>query len=128
MIKSIKGIFNEETEVIDTVDLENAELDIVDESFKIEGNETTKTMGKRSVVKVYQPVTKSVTLSIIDAMKKGELCIVNLEKVSEEEAKIIYSTLSGSIYSLDGEMKLIEQKILLCAPKNFIIDTDVSEQ
>ena len=128
MIKSIKGIFNEETEVIDTVDLENAELDIVDESFKIEGNETSRTMSKRSVVKVYQPVTKSVTLSIIDAMKKGELCIVNLEKVSEEEAKIIYSTLSGSIYSLDGEMRLIEQKILLCAPKNFIIDGDVSEQ
>ena len=128
MLNSIKGIFNEETEVIDTVDLENADLDIVDDSFKIEGNGTAKTMGKRSVVKVYQPVTKSVTLSIIDAMKKGELCIVNLEKVSEEEAKIIYSTLSGSIYSLDGEMKLIEQKILLCAPKNFIIDTDVSEQ
>ncbi len=126
MLKAIKGIFNEETEIMETMDL-TEKMNGIDESFKIDNATSAKNIGQRSVVKVYQPVTKTVTLSIIDAIKKGELCIVNLDKVSDEEAKIIYSTLSGSIYSLDGVMKLIEQKILLCAPRNFIIDGDVKE-
>lgn len=125
MRKKFKELFSDDTEVIKTQDLDA--IDELDETFNIPNQEISKKKNTKSIVKVYQPVTKSVTLSIIDSIKKGELCIINLEKVSDEEAKIIYSTLSGSIYSLDGIIKMIDQKILLCAPRNFIIDGDVAE-
>ena len=126
MIKGIKGLFSDETEVFETQELDQIENEM-DESFKIENQSVQKTTGNRSVVKIYQPVTKSVTMSIIESIKRGELCIINLEKISDEEARIIYATLSGSIFSLDGNIKMIESKILMCAPKNFIIDGDVTE-
>ena len=128
MIKGIKGLFTDETEVFETQELDQIEQDMdMDDSFKIEQPSQQRSQMNRAVVKIYQPVTKSVTMSIIESIKRGELCIVNLEKISEEEAKIIYATLSGSIFSLDGNIKMIESKILMCAPKNFIIDGDVTE-
>ncbi len=125
MIESLKSIFKEETEFIETQELEEIEADI-DDSFKVDVNQSKQRTNK-SIVKVFEPVTKSATSTIIDSIKRGELCIVNFSKVSEEEAKVIYSTLSGSIYSLDGVLKMIDSQIMLCAPKNFLIDGDLSE-
>jgi|688.fasta_scaffold974749_2 FtsZ-interacting cell division protein YlmF len=127
MIKGIKGLFSDETEVIETQELAQFEDNDIDDSFKIVTKGTEKGMSSKAVVKIYQPVTKSVTMSIIESIKRGELCIVNLEKISDEEARIIYATLSGSIFSLDGNIKMIESKILMCAPRNFVIDGDVTE-
>lgn len=123
MLKGIKNIFNEETDVIDTQELER-----VDSSFDVEEikTATANTKGK-SVVKIYEPVTKTSTGTIIDAIKRGELCIVSFNKVSEEEARSIYATLSGSMYSLDGELRQIDDNIILCAPVNFLIDSELAD-
>lgn len=123
MLKGIKNIFNEETEILDTQELEE-----VDSSFDVDEIQSTikKNKGK-SIVKIYEPVTKTSTGTIIDAIKRGELCIVNFNKVSEEEARSIYATLSGSMYSLDGELKQIDDNIIICAPINFLVDGELSD-
>ena len=120
MLKNIKNMFNEETEEFDT-----QELSEMDESFEVEEINATKQKGK-SVVKIYEPVTKTATSTIIDSIKKGELCIVNFNKVSEEEARNIYATLSGSLYSLEGQLKQIDDNIIICSPRNFLVDGELS--
>lgn len=123
MLKNIKGIFSEETEILETTELDSTQE--LDESFSID--ESNKKRSNKAIVKVYEPVTKSVSSTIIDSIKRGELCIVNFSKVSEEEARVIYSTLSGSVYSLDGVLKMVSNDIMVCAPKNFLIDGDATE-
>ncbi len=121
----ITEFFKEETIEIDQADfkLEDEKQDeAFDETFDISVAEKEKKAISRNVVRVYQPVSKSVVSTIIDSIKRNELVIVNLSKVSEEEAKYIYSTLSGSIYSLDGELKMIDQDVMLCAPRKFVVD------
>lgn len=118
MLKGIKNIFNEDTEYIETQELEQIETS--DPAFDID--EVVNTSKSRSIVKIYEPVSKSITSTIIDSIKVGELCVVNFAKVSDEEAKQIYATLSGSVYSLDGILKQISTDIVICAPKNFLVD------
>ncbi len=123
MLKGIKNIFNEETEIIDTQDLANE----MDESFEVEEIVTPVSGKGKSIVKIFEPVTKTTTSTIIDCIKRGELCLVNLGKVSEEEARNIYATLSGSLYSLEGQLKQIDENIFICSPANFLIDSEISE-
>lgn len=123
MLKGIKNIFNEETEVLDTQELEE-----VDASFDVDEIQSMSAKSKgKSVIKIYEPVTKTSTGTIIDSIKRGELCVVNFNKVSEEEARSIYATLSGSMYSLDGELKQIDDNIIICAPLNFLVDGELSD-
>lgn len=128
MLGKLTDLFKEET-----VTIENAEVNetfddvVIDESFKIEEKETSIPVINRNVVRVYHPVSKNNTSAIINALKRGDLVIVNLSKVAEEEARYIYATLSGSIFSLDGELKMLDSNVMLCAPKQYIVDGDDSQ-
>lgn len=129
MINSLKNLFTDETEYIETDELDEMTKDEeqVDETFKVDSSSNKVNQSSKGIVKVFEPVSKTATSTIIDSIKRGELCIVNLAKVSEEEASVIYSTLSGSIYSLDGVLKMVDQRIMLCSPKNYLVDGDLTE-
>lgn len=122
MIKNLKSIFNEETEFLDT-----QEINEVDESFDVEEIKTPVNHKGKSIIKIYEPVTKTSTSTIIDSIKRGEFCIVNFSKVSEDEARNIYATLSGSLYSLEGQLRQIDDNIIVCSPKNFLIDGELTD-
>ncbi|MFV0288033.1 MAG: cell division protein SepF [Mycoplasmatales bacterium] len=122
MIKNLKNIFSEETEILDT-----QEINEMDESFDVEEISKPVNSKGKSIVKIYEPVTKTSTSTIIDSIKRGEFCIVNFSKVSEDEARNIYATLSGSLYSLEGQLKQINDNIIVCSPSNFLIDGELSD-
>ena len=105
---------NDETEIASGFDVD---------TFKVE---KTSMSTNKAVVKLFNPVSRNITTTIIDSLKKGEMCIINFEKLSDEEAKIVYSTLTGSVYTMEGNIKKIDSKILLCAPNNFIVDSTSS--
>ncbi len=119
---SMKNMFDEETEYLDTDDIRE-----MDESFEIDESYPTARTNTKAIVKLFEPVTKTSTSSIIDSIKRGELCIVNFSKVSEDEARNIYATLSGSLYSLEGQLKQIDDNIIICSPNNFLIDGEISD-
>lgn len=131
MIGKLTNLFTEETVEISQEDVvknnnqkETFDDVVIDESFKIQEKEHSIPANSRSVVKVFTPVTKNDTSRMIDALKRGDLVIINLSKASEEEGRFIYSTLSGSVYSLDGELKMIDSHVMLCAPNKYIVDSD----
>ncbi len=119
---SMKNMFDEETEYLDTDDIRE-----MDESFEIDESYPTTSSQSKAIVKLFEPVTKTSTSTIIDSIKRGELCIVNFSKVSEDEARNIYATLSGSLYSLEGQLKQIDDNIIICSPNNFLIDGEISD-
>ena len=121
-----KKFMSDETQIITDA---TEEINVIDGSF----DEDTfimdeATLSTKAIVKFFQPVSKNVTHGIMDAIKKGEMCIINLDKISSEEAQVIYNTLVGAIYSMDGTLKRIDDKIILCAPNNFIVDSAISDE
>ncbi len=124
--EKFSNLFKEETVEITQEEMQRVEKEVstdgLDDAFKIDSQEKVQSPLTRSVVKVYEPVTKSIVPTIIDSIKRGELVIVNLSKLPEDEAQYIFSTLSGSIYSLDGELKTIADQVMLCAPQKFVVD------
>ena len=53
------------------------------------------------------------------------MCIVDFSRVSNDEAKAIYMMLQGVIYAVDGTIKKLDANIIVCAPRNFIVDGDI---
>lgn len=127
MAFNFKNMFADETEHIEdyTSDIEvvGDDRDLEGDAFTLEENSSFD----KTIVRVYEPVSSSITTIIMDAMKKGEMCIVNFSKVGDEETKIIVSTLKGSVYTMDGEIQKIGDRIIVCAPKNFLIDASSSD-
>lgn len=118
MLKNIKSMFNDETEYFDTEILD--ENGTGDTNFDLD--EVVNNSKSKSVVKIFEPINKSATQEITDSIIRGELCIVNFSKVSDEEATLIHSTLTGALYALDGIWKQVATKVIICAPKNFLVD------
>ncbi len=126
-LDKLTSLFKEETVEISQEERAQIEKEhqVEDDTFKIETPQTGNVDStSRSFVRVYTPVTKSIVTSIIDSLKRGELVLVNLSRLPEDEGQYILSTLSGSMYSLDGEIQMISDYVMLCAPQKFIVEAD----
>ncbi len=128
-LDKLKHLFSEETVEITPDDMPQIEKenDLEDDTFKIETPKTSQAISGRNIVRMYTPLTKSIVPSIIDAIKREELVLVNLSRLPEDEGKFIFQTLSGTLYALDGELKVISEGVMLCAPQRFIVEEDDAE-
>ncbi len=124
MMSKIKKVMGEEeTEYIDTVELEKDAQEF-DEDFNVRDNGVNS--AKRNIVKIYEPVSKTTVDKMMDSIKRSELCIVNFKNISEEEGNQVLNQLSGVVYALDGQLIQVSGEIIVCAPKNYILNTDGS--
>ena len=78
-----------------------------------------------------EPRAYSEAQQIADHLKNRNSVVVNLKRVTSDQAKRIIDFLSGCIYSIGGKMQKIGVGIYLCTPKNINIQgkiTDDSEK
>ena len=78
-----------------------------------------------------EPRAYSEAQQIADHLKNRNSVVVNLKRVTSDQAKRIIDFLSGCIYSIGGKMQKIGVGIYLCTPKNVNIQgkiTDDSEK
>ena len=78
-----------------------------------------------------EPRAYSESQQIADHLKARNSVVVNLKRVTSDQAKRIIDFLSGCIYSIGGKMQKIGVGIYLCTPKNINIQgkiTDDSEK
>ncbi len=128
MAFNLKGMFADETEHIEDY---TSDIEVVGDDRDLEGDAFTleeSSSFEKTIVRVYEPVSSSISTIIIDALKKGEMCIINFSKIGDEETRMLVSTLKGSVYTMDGEMQKIGDRIIVCAPKNFLIDSSSSTE
>lgn len=74
---------------------------------------------KASQMVVFEPRAYSETQGIADHLKSGRGCIINLHRVSKDQAKRIIDFLSGVVYAIEGEVQKIGPNVFLCTPSNF---------
>ena len=75
-----------------------------------------------------EPRAFSESQQIANYLKNRNSVVVNLKRVTSEQAKRIIDFLSGVIYAIGGSMQKIGVGIYLCAPKNICVDGEISEE
>ncbi len=112
--KGILGIFGADTEEI---------IDDIDEQGYVEPEEGDT--GNKMIL--LEPRAYSESQQIADHLKHRNSVVVNLKRVTSDQAKRIIDFLSGCIYAIGGTMQKVGVGIYLCAPKNVNVQGKISE-
>ena len=103
-----------------------------DEYYSISEDDALKEADKTgNKMILLEPRAYSEAQQIADHLKNRNSVVVNLKRVTSDQAKRIIDFLSGCIYSIGGKMQKIGVGIYLCTPKNVNIQgkiTDDSEK
>ena len=89
--------------------------------------------GKSSIVGsgkmiLLEPRAYSESQQIADHLKKRNTVVVNMKRVTPDQAKRIVDFLSGTVYALGGDLQKIGGGIFLCTPKNVNVEGTISEE
>ncbi len=75
-----------------------------------------------------EPRAYSESQQIADHLKNRNSVVVNLKRVTSDQAKRIIDFLSGVIYAIGGSMQKIGVGIYLCTPKNVNVQGKISDE
>jgi cell division inhibitor SepF len=75
-----------------------------------------------------EPRAYSESQQIADHLKKRNSVVVNLKRVTSDQAKRIIDFLSGCIYAIGGTMQKVGVGIYLCAPNNISVQGKITEE
>ena len=74
-----------------------------------------------------EPRAFSESQQIADHLKKRNTVVVNMKRVTSEQAKRIVDFLSGTIYAIGGDIQKIGGGIFLCTPNNVNIQGKITD-
>lgn len=75
-----------------------------------------------------EPRAYSESQHIADHLKKRNTVVVNLKRVTNEQAKRIVDFLSGTLYAIGGDLQKLGPGIFLCTPKNINVQGKMTEE
>jgi len=75
-----------------------------------------------------EPRAYSESQQIVDYLKNRNSVVVNLKRVTGDQAKRIVDFLSGTIYAIGGEIQKIGGGIFLCTPNNVNIQGKITDE
>ncbi len=75
-----------------------------------------------------EPRAYSESQQIAEHLKHRNSVVVNLKRVTSEQAKRIIDFLSGVIYAIGGSMQKIGVGIYLCTPNNVNVQGKITEE
>ena len=92
----------------------------IDEAYKDSNSEGNKMI-------LLEPRAYSESQQIADHLKKRNTVVVNMKRVTSDQAKRIVDFLSGTVYAISGDMQKIGNGIFLCTPKNIDVEGKITE-
>ena len=119
-LKKLKKLFVDDEENING----NGEDDFYNVSAEDAVKEADKTGNKMILL---EPRAYSESQQIADHLKSRNSVVVNLKRVTSDQAKRIIDFLSGCIYAIGGKMQKVGVGIYLCTPKNVNVQGEISE-
>lgn len=94
------------------------------DSFYEENTKEAVDAGNKMIL--LEPRAFSESQQIADHLKKRNTVVVNLKRVTPEQAKRIVDFLSGTIYAINGDLQKIGGGIFLCTPKNVSVQGKIT--
>ena len=74
-----------------------------------------------------EPRAFSESQQIADHLKKRNTVVVNMKRVTAEQAKRIIDFLSGTVYAIGGDLQKIGVGIFLCTPRNVNVEGSITD-
>lgn len=100
-----------------------------DEFYSISEEDAVKEADKTgNKMILLEPRAYSESQAIADHLKSRNSVVVNLKRVTSDQAKRIIDFLSGCIYAIGGTMQKIGVGIYLCTPKNVNVQGKISDE
>ena len=93
----------------------------VQEAYKDNNSEGNKMI-------LLEPRAYSESQQIADHLKKRNTVVVNLKRVTPEQAKRIVDFLSGTLYAIGGDLQKLGSGIFLCTPKNINVQGKMTDE
>ena len=81
-----------------------------------------------SKMMLLEPRAYSESQQIADYLKARNAVVVNLKRVTPDQAKRIVDFLSGTIYAIGGDLQKLGGGIFLCAPNNVNVEGKISDE
>jgi len=104
---------------------EDEEVNGEDEYYSVEKVTLPSNSGKMILL---EPRAYSESQQIADHLKKRNTVVVNMKRVTPDQAKRIVDFLSGTVYAIGGDLQKIGGGIFLCTPKNVNVEGSISEE
>ncbi|NEU29449.1 cell division protein SepF [bacterium LRH843] len=82
---------------------------------------------KSSKVMLIEPRTYDETQDIADHLKARKAVIINLQRISYDQALRVVDFLSGTVYAIGGDIQKIGANIFLCTPDNVDVSGSISQ-
>lgn len=75
-----------------------------------------------------EPRAYSEAQQIADYLKANSAVVVNLKRVTPDQAKRIVDFLSGTLYAIEGNLQKLGGGIFLCAPGSIDVEGSISDE
>ncbi len=75
-----------------------------------------------------EPRAYSESQQIADYLKDRSAVVVNLKRVTPDQAKRIVDFLSGTLYAIGGDLQKLGGGIFLCTPNNINVEGKISDE
>ena len=96
-----------------------------DDYFMNEAIKEAEKSGNKMIL--LEPRAYSESQQIADHLKNRNSVVVNLKRVTPDQAKRIVDFLSGTIYAIGGDLQKLGGGIFLCTPKNINVEGKISD-
>ncbi|EKD8216783.1 cell division protein SepF [Listeria innocua] len=74
-----------------------------------------------------EPRVYAEAQELADYLKDYKTVVVNLQRISHDQATRIVDFLSGTVYALGGDIQRVGNNIFLCTPDNVEVNGSISE-
>ena len=101
---------------------------VEDSYYALKPEEALKDNNGGSKMILLEPRDYSESQQIVDHLKNRNTVVVNLKRVTSDQAKRIVDFLSGTIYAIGGDIQKIGGGIFLCTPNNVNIQGSISDE
>lgn len=121
MKDKLKGFFGTSDETVETATGEDSYYTTSREEF----HEQNGIAGSKMML--LEPRAYSESQQIADYLKNRSAVVVNLKRVTPDQAKRIVDFLYGTIYAIGGNLQKLGGGIFLCTPNNVNVEGKISE-
>lgn len=74
-----------------------------------------------------EPRTYDEAQEIADQLKSRRAVVINLQRMSTDQAKRVVDFLSGTVYAIGGDIQKLGANIFLCTPDNVDVSGTITE-
>lgn len=118
-----KWLKDEDTDVFSNKNATNG-----DEFYSIKAEDALQENDGNSKMILLEPRAYSESQQIADYLRARNTVVVNLKRVTSDQAKRIVDFLSGTIYAIGGDLQKIGGGIFLCTPNNVNIQGKITDE